>query len=336
MDDSNSSTIRIIVLSDTNRYSPRTGQWCNAGSRFRGTRTLPYAYWGSACQSEIAPALGENAFCRCVLDCSRYSEAEWENEGIRRRPKSDQRTQWNGGRETGMHRWTDKIPRNRRKWWERSARSGHFAREGWLFCLTRPVFKEIAILWSHSSILSDESVTIRVNVRLQRKGKKQRQIQLTKNTRVSAPYLSVIRTLFFVSPIRVSPSSLSVPLIIWIHFGCLETFFDQGRRLLEGSRVQSRFRGTRTMPYTHVSCGTGHSFRDTRIMPYALWSSDCWSERAPALRKNLFWCCVQGRTERDAVVILRQSGRMKEFGGGRRPTKGHSGTKEERNTSIIE
>ena len=31
---------------------------------------------------------------------------------------------------------------------------------------------------------------------------------------------------------------------------------------------ESRFRGTRTMPYTPVSCGTGHSFRGIRTIPY--------------------------------------------------------------------
>ena len=51
---------------------------------------MPHAYWGGERQSERAPALGENAFWSCVLNCSRYSEAEWENEGIRRRPKADQ------------------------------------------------------------------------------------------------------------------------------------------------------------------------------------------------------------------------------------------------------
>ena len=39
---------------------------------------MPYAYWGSECQSERAPALGENAFWSRVLD---------------------------SGREAGMHRW---------------------------------------------------------------------------------------------------------------------------------------------------------------------------------------------------------------------------------------
>ena len=45
---------------------------------------------------------------------------------------------------------------------------------------------------------------------------------------------------------------------------------------------ESRFRGARTMPYTPLSCGTGHSFRDTRTMPYACGGSECQSARAPA------------------------------------------------------
>ena len=56
MNDSSSSATRIIVKSDTERTPIRTGQWYNAGSRFRGTRSLPYAYWDSECQSERAPA----------------------------------------------------------------------------------------------------------------------------------------------------------------------------------------------------------------------------------------------------------------------------------------
>ena len=58
------------------------------------------------------------------------------------------------------------------------------------------------------------------------------------------------------------------------------------------------------MPYTPVSCGTGHSFRDTRTMPYAYWSSECQSERALAWRENAFWTRVLdcGR-ETDAQMI---------------------------------
>ena len=58
------------------------------------------SWWVSAW--ERAPAWRENAFWSCVLDssgqrCSRYSDAEWENEGIRGRPKADHRAQWNQG-----------------------------------------------------------------------------------------------------------------------------------------------------------------------------------------------------------------------------------------------
>ena len=46
----------------------------------------------------------------------------------------------------------------------------------------------------------------------------------------------------------------------------------------------------------------------------------------------VFWA----GSDRDAVVIVRQNERMKEFEGGRRPTKGHSGTKEERTSEKIQ
>jgi hypothetical protein len=46
------------------------------------------------------------------------------------------------------------------------------------------------------------------------------------------------------------------------------------------------------MPYTPVSCGTGHSSRGTRTMPYAYWGSEYQSKRAPAFRENAFWSRV--------------------------------------------
>ena len=52
------------------------------------------------------------------------------------------------------------------------------------------------------------------------------------------------------------------------------------------------------------------------------------SERAPALAENAFFNCVLNRTERDTIGIVRRNQRMKEFEGGRRPTKGCRGTKE--------
>ena len=77
---------------------------------------------------------------------------------------------------------------------------------------------------------------------------------------------------------------MSIPPIMEIeNFGCLDTSFDQGQSLRQGSRVQSRFRGTRTMQYTPVTCGTVHFFRGTHTLPYASWRSTCQSERTPAL-----------------------------------------------------
>ena len=61
-----------------------------------------------------------------------------------------------------------------------------------------------------------------------------------------------------------------------------------GKRRRSIWRVKSTFRSTPTMPYTPVSCETGHSFRDTRTMPYPYGGSECQSERAPALRENAF------------------------------------------------
>ena len=60
-------------------------------------------------------------------------------------------------------------------------------------------------------------------------------------------------------------------------------------------------RGTRTMPYIPVSCESGHSFRGTRTMPYAYWGSECQSERAPAWRENASWSCVLDWTGRERV-----------------------------------
>ena len=67
------------------------------------------------------------------------------------------------------------------------------------------------------------------------------------------------------------------------------------------------------MPYTPVSCGTGHSFGGTGTLPYAYWGGECQSKRAPAFSENTFWCCVLDRTQRDAAGIVRWSDRMKEF-----------------------
>ena len=117
-------------------------------SRFRDTRTMPYAYWGSECQSERAPAGGENAFWSRVLDC---------------------------GRETEVCRSTDKICKRLSKWPPLEGKSCHLARKEWFFYSTRQLFNEIAILWRNSAILNDdESTTTKVIVRVQMKSEKRK------------------------------------------------------------------------------------------------------------------------------------------------------------------
>ena len=109
---------------------------------------------------------------------------------------------------------------------------------------------------------------------------------------------------------------------------CLKTALDQGKRLRLTRRVQSGSRGTRTILYTPVSCGTGLSFRGTRTFPYAYWRGECQCERAPVLGENALWSCVSDRIDRDVAGIERRNQGMTEFEGGRRPTKGRSGVKE--------
>ena len=127
---------------------PYTPVSCGTAHSFRDTRTMLYAYWGSACQSERAPAFRENAFWSRVLDC---------------------------GRETEVSRSTDKISKSLSKWSPLEGKSCHLAREEWFFYSTGHFFKEIAVLWRNSSVLSDdESTTTRVNVRVQRKSEKRK------------------------------------------------------------------------------------------------------------------------------------------------------------------
>ena len=62
-----------------------------------------------------APAWRENAFWSCVFDrvrqrCNSDSNVEWENGGIRRRPKADHRAKWNQGRDLFF-----KLPKSQRK-----------------------------------------------------------------------------------------------------------------------------------------------------------------------------------------------------------------------------
>ena len=70
------------------------------------------------------------------------------------------------------------------------------------------------------------------------------------------------------------------------------------------------------MTYTPVSCGTGHSFRGTRTLPYAYGGGECQSERALALGEDAFWSRVLDRTERDAAGVVKWSDRTKKVEGG--------------------
>ena len=62
--------------------------------------------------------------------------------------------------------------------------------------------------------------------------------------------------------------------------------------------MQSRFHGTRTMPYTPVSCGTGHSFRDTRTLPHAHWGKVCQRESTSIKRERPLELCSGHKGER--------------------------------------
>ena len=102
-------------------------------------------------------------------------------------------------------------------------------------------------MWRNSFISNDESITDKVNVRIKRKSEKQKQIQLTNihgyvhRTFQSSGFFCVSDSCFIVLSERFSyhpDRKLRLPGDI----------FDQGKRLLEGSRLQSRFGGTRDMP----------------------------------------------------------------------------------------
>ena len=114
-------------------------------------------------------------------------------------------------------------------------------------------------------------------------------------------------------------SYLNVSRLIQIeNSGWVETFFDLGKRLLATRRVQSRSRGTRTIPYTHCGCVCvrirEHQHRERMSSGVVFWTG----------------------SDRDVVVIVRQNERMQEFDGGRRPTKGHSWIKGEMNSQNIQ
>ena len=118
--------------------------------------------------------------------------------------------------------------------------------------------EEIAILWRNSSISIDESRTTTVSIRTEQ--------QMINHLVTSHPFTH--QGSFFMSHIRVSLWSLSVSLNIQIeNLGWVKTFLDQSKRLRQGSRVESRFRGT-------------------RILPYAYWGGEYQRERAPALSER--------------------------------------------------
>ena len=151
-------------------------------SRSRGTRTVPYAYCGSVCV-----VVGEHQHRERTLSCvfldritqrySRHGEAEWENEwervrdkvrglsNFRRRPKTDQRAQWNCGRETAIHRWKDKLFESLRKGSPLWRISCHLSRKEKFFYSTWPIFKEVVFLCRNTSILNEESTTNRFKMR---------------------------------------------------------------------------------------------------------------------------------------------------------------------------
>ena len=108
--DANSTTMREIKIS---RKWKRRQDSCRIENQdFVAPAPSRIPLWAAGLVTPfVTPAWRENAFCSCVLDSSRHSEAEWENERIRGRPKADQMAQWNQVElcnwawETEMKRW---------------------------------------------------------------------------------------------------------------------------------------------------------------------------------------------------------------------------------------
>ena len=148
-----------------NRTMPYTPVSCGTVHFLRGTRTLPYAYWGSECQSERAPAWRENACWSCVLDrTSRVREWMKKFEEGRRPSKGRSGNNETMGTEGERQRCTDKTAKMSGKWWQLRDKSCHPVRKDWFFCSTWQFFEEITILWRVSSIWNYRSAGCRLCV----------------------------------------------------------------------------------------------------------------------------------------------------------------------------
>ena len=143
---------------------------------------------------------------------------------------------------------------------------------------------------------------------------------------------SLIGIHFVEFPIRVWLSSMSVSRIIWIeNLFWVEILLIWPKDFDQLGECNQDLVAPAPCHIPTESCGCGHSFRDSRTMSYALWSSECQNERAPALRENTFWSCVKlGRAERDAAGVVRRNETMKKFERGRGGAKWNCATKHER------
>ena len=318
MNDSSSSATRIIVGSDTERKLTRPGQWYNAGSRLRGTRTMPYAYWGCVWVRVRENQHRERTPSGVVSWTERVErESEWRNSRETEGRPKDAVERWKRDSDAQMNRQNTQESSQMMRT-ERSIRSLREGRMIILFNSSR--LQRDCILWSHSSILSDESATIRVNVWLQTKSKKQRQIQST----------NILGYLH-----RTFQSSGLIFLCLQFVFHChlwaflLSSrykirlpgdFFDQGQRLLEGSRVQSRFRGTRTMPYTVWAAGLVTPFVTPALTHIPIEVVIVRVREHPHEERTPSGLVSWTAAERDAAGIVSRSERKKEIEGGRRGT----------------
>ena len=117
--------------------------------------------------------------------------------------------------------------------------------------------------------MSDKSTMNRVNVRLTVEKQETETDSVNIHLQVPAPCLPDIRILFCVFNSCFTVISKRFSCHLNRKFRLSSDPLDHGKRLHKSRRVQSRFHGTRTMPYTPVSCGIGHSSRGTRTAPYA-------------------------------------------------------------------